>query len=155
MGSRGEVGGADQTSTRPTSVDSQRLAQANLGHRQQLRYHREVTSARLGHPEHRIHIDTDDVAARGEPQLASTGEQHVPGLMFLLADQGVLAVGAEPPVASGLASRAGEAFVVACPAVLGPSARLEVPAAESADRSPCRWEDAQRCPSGKISRIVR
>jgi hypothetical protein len=57
-------------------------------------------------------------------------EQHVPGLVLLMADQGVLAVGTEPSVPSGLASGAGQAVVAAGFAVLGPSARLEVPAAE-------------------------
>jgi hypothetical protein len=50
--------------------------------------------------------------------------------MLLAADQGVLAIGAEPPVGPGLASGAGQAVVAARPAVFGPSARLEVPAAE-------------------------
>jgi hypothetical protein len=53
--------------------------------------------------------------------------------MLLTADQGVLAVGAEPPVCSGLASGAAQAVVPAGPAVFGPSALLEVPAAESPD----------------------
>jgi hypothetical protein len=49
--------------------------------------------------------------------------------MLLAADQGVLAVGAEAPVGSGLASGTGQGVVAAGPAVLGPSAGLEVPAA--------------------------
>jgi hypothetical protein len=53
--------------------------------------------------------------------------------MLLAADQGVLAVGAEPSVGSGLASGAGEAVVAADSAVFGPSTGLEVPAAESPD----------------------
>jgi hypothetical protein len=53
--------------------------------------------------------------------------------MFLAADQGVLAVGAEPPVGSWLASGAGQVIVAAGPAVFGPSARLEVPVAEGRD----------------------
>jgi hypothetical protein len=80
-----------------------------------------------------MHVDADHVAARREPQLALAGKQHVPGLMLLLADQGVLAVGAEPPLGSGFATGAGQAVVAAGPAVLGPSARLEVPAAEDPD----------------------
>ena len=79
------------------------------------------------------HVDPDQVAARGKPQLALAGEQHVPGLVLLPSDQGVLAVGAELSVGSGLASGAGEAFFAAGSAVFGPSARLEVPAAESPD----------------------
>ena len=54
-----------------------------------------------------VHVDADHVPARCEPHLALAGEQDVPGLVLLAADQGVLAVGAEPPVGSGLASGAG------------------------------------------------
>jgi hypothetical protein len=50
--------------------------------------------------------------------------------MLLAADQGVLAVRAERSVGSGLSAGAGQAVVAAGPAVFGPSARLEVPAAE-------------------------
>ena len=60
-------------------------------------------------------------------------QQNIPGLMLLLADQGVLAIGAELAVGSMLTSGAGEAIVVAGSAVFGPSARLEVPAAEGPD----------------------
>jgi hypothetical protein len=42
----------------------------------------------------------------------------------------VRAVGTAPPVGSGLASGAGQAVVPAGSAVFGPSARLEMPAAE-------------------------
>jgi hypothetical protein len=80
-----------------------------------------------------VHINADDVAARREPQLPLAGEEDVPGLMFLAADQGVLAVWAEPSVGSGLASGAGQAVGAAGSAVLGPSAGLEVPAAEGLD----------------------
>jgi hypothetical protein len=73
------------------------------------------------------------VPARREPQLTLAGEQRVPRLVFLPADQGVLAVGAEPPVGSALASGAGQAVVAAGLTVLGPSARLVMPAAESPD----------------------
>jgi hypothetical protein len=71
--------------------------------------------------------------ARREPELALAGEQHVPRLMFLAADQGMLAVGAEPTVGSGFASGAGQAFIAAGSAVFGPSAGPEVPAAEGPD----------------------
>ena len=50
--------------------------------------------------------------------------------MLLLADQGVLVEGAEPPIGSKLASGAGQSGVAAGSAILGPSARLEMPAAE-------------------------
>jgi hypothetical protein len=73
------------------------------------------------------------MAARRQPQLPLAGDQHVPGFMFLAADQGVLAIGAEPSVSSWFASRAAQAVVPAGFAVLGPSARLEVPAAEGPD----------------------
>jgi hypothetical protein len=53
--------------------------------------------------------------------------------MLLPADQDVLAVGAALSVGSGLASGAGQAVVAAGSAVVGPSARLEVPAAEGPD----------------------
>jgi hypothetical protein len=52
-------------------------------------------------PERSIHIDADHMTARREPQLALAGKQHVPGLMLLAADQGVLAVGSELTVCSG------------------------------------------------------
>jgi hypothetical protein len=73
------------------------------------------------------------VPARREAQLALAGKQHVPSLVLLLADQGVLAVGAEPPVGAGLPSGAGDAVVAAGPTVFGPSTRLEMPAAEGPD----------------------
>jgi hypothetical protein len=53
--------------------------------------------------------------------------------MLLAADQGVLAVGAVLSIGSGLAAGAGKAVVPAGFAVLGPSTRLEVPAAEGPD----------------------
>jgi hypothetical protein len=53
--------------------------------------------------------------------------------MLLMTYQGVLAVWAEPPVSSGLASGAGEVVRSAGLAVFGPSTRLEVPAAEGPD----------------------
>jgi hypothetical protein len=70
------------------------------------------------------------VAARRKPQLALAGEEYVPRLMLLPADQDVLAVGTEPSGGSRFASGAGQAVVAAGSAVVGPSARLEVPAAE-------------------------
>ena len=103
-----------------------------------------------------MHVDTDHLAARREAQLSLAGKKHVPHLVLLPADQGVFAIGAEPSVCSGLASGAGEAFVAAGLAVLGPCARLEVPAAEgpepffaafiSAWRSVNSWKN--RSPTG-------
>ena len=90
-------------------------------------------AAGSGELERSMHVDPDHAPARGEPELALAGEQHVPGLVLLPADQGVLAIGAEPSVGPGLASGAGEVVVAAGSAVFGPSARLEVPAAEGPD----------------------
>jgi hypothetical protein len=115
------------------SVSGQRFDHARLGSRQQLRKHHDVIAAGGADLQRCVHLDADHVAARRRPQLALAGEQHVPGLMLLAADQGVLAVGTESSVGSGLASGAGQAVVPAGPAVLWPSARLEVPAAESPD----------------------
>jgi hypothetical protein len=53
--------------------------------------------------------------------------------MFLPAEQGVLATGAALSVGSGIAPGAGQVVVAAGAAVFGPSARLEMPAAESPD----------------------
>ena len=53
--------------------------------------------------------------------------------MLLQADQGVLAEGAELPIGSKLASGAGQSVVAAGSAILGPYARLEMPAAEGPD----------------------
>ena len=117
----------------PTSVHRQRIDQPRLGGRQQFREHREVTAAGGAKPERGAHVDTDHVPARREPQLALAGEQHVPRLMLLPADQGVLAVGAEPSVGAAFATGAGQVVVAAGSAVFGPSARLEVPAAEGPD----------------------
>jgi hypothetical protein len=50
--------------------------------------------------------------------------------VLLQINQGVLAIGAGPPVGSGLASGTRQAVVAAGSTVLGPSARLELPAAE-------------------------
>jgi hypothetical protein len=70
------------------------------------------------------------MSTRRKPQLSLAGEQHIPGFMLLAGDQGMLAVGAERSVGSWFTSRAGQVVVAAGPAVFGPSARLEVPAAE-------------------------
>ena len=80
--------------------------------------------------QHCVHVDADHVTARRQPHLALAGEQRVPGFMLLAADQGLLAVGAELSVSSGFASGTGQVVVSAGSAVFGPSARLEVPAAE-------------------------
>jgi len=112
---------------------AQRLDKARLGCGQQLREHSEVRAAGGAHLQRCVHVDAGHVAARCKPQLSLAGNQHLPNLVLLPADQGVLAIGAEPPGGSTLASGAGEAVLAAGSAVFGPSARLEVPAAESPD----------------------
>jgi hypothetical protein len=114
-------------------IETQRLDQPRLGRRQQLRQHSEVRAASSADLQRYAHVDPDHVSARREPQLALAREQHLPRLVLLPADQGVLAVGAEPAVGSGLAAGAGQAAVAAGSAVLGPSTRLEMPAAEDPD----------------------
>src|SRR5688572_21612527 len=81
-------------------------------------------------PERCVHVNADHVTARRQPQLALAGEEHVPGLVLLSADQRVLAIGAALSIGSWLASGAGQAVVTAGSAVFGPSAVLEAPAAE-------------------------
>jgi hypothetical protein len=122
-----------QSSIRPTFLGTQSLDQPSLSRGQQLREDGDVAAACSTDLERCVHIDADHVAARRQPHLSLAGEQHFPGLMLLLADQSVLAVGAELPVCSGHASGAGQVVVAAGPAVFGPSAPLEMPAAESPD----------------------
>jgi hypothetical protein len=69
-------------------------------------------------------------ASRSWPWQASSTSQV---LVLLPADQGVLVVGAASSVGSGLASGAGQSVVATGVTVFGPSALLEVPAAESPD----------------------
>jgi hypothetical protein len=135
VGSRqsADIAGARSRAAIPNSIATQRLDQTRLGGWQQFREHGQVIAAGGAELERSVHIDADHVAARREAQLALAGEQHDPGLMLLKADQGVLAVGAELPVGSGLASGAGQSGVAAGSAILGPSAWLEVPAAEGPD----------------------
>jgi hypothetical protein len=118
----------------PALLDAQRLDQTRLGRRQQLREHGEVEAACGAQPEGGAHVDAKDAPARREPQLAVAGEQNIPGLVLLSADQGVLPVGAESPVGSRFASGAGQAAVAAGSTVFGPSTGLEVPAAEGLTR---------------------
>jgi hypothetical protein len=122
-----------QTSNPATVAGTYRLDQPRLGRRQQLREHNEVRSAGGADPQRCVHVDADDMAARRKPQLALAGEKHVPGLMLLSADQGVLVVGATVSVGSKVASGTGEAVVAAGLAVFGPSAGLKIPAAEGPD----------------------
>jgi hypothetical protein len=126
---RPDVGGAVQASMGPISFGAQSLDQTRLGRRQQLREHGEVEAACGAQPEGGAHVDAEDVSGRREPQLVLAGDQHVPGLVLLATDQSVLAVRAEPSVGSGFASGTGQPFLFAGPAVVGPSARLEMPAA--------------------------
>ena len=94
-------------------VGAQRPDKARLGRGQKLREHSEVMAADGSDPECRIHVDADHVAARRMPQLALACKQDIPGLMLLVSDQGVLAVGAEPAVGSWLASGTGQIVVAA------------------------------------------
>jgi hypothetical protein len=114
----------------PTSVARQRFDKARLGGWEQLREHAEIVAAGGANPQHCVHLDADHVAVRRKPQLTLAGKQHLPSFMLLPADQGVLAVGAGPPVGSRFASGAGQVVVAAGSAVLGPSAGLKVPEAE-------------------------
>ena len=128
-----DICSAAQALVGATSAGTQRLDQPSLGRGQQFREDLEITAAGGANLERGVQVDADDVPSRRQPHLALAGEQHVPGLVLLLADQGMLAVGAERPVGSGLASGAGQAFLFAGLAVFGPSARLEMPAAEGPD----------------------
>ena len=117
----------------PKSIATQRFDQPRLSGWQQFRERGEVTAASRSKLERGMHVDANHVPARREPQLPLARKQHLPGFMLLLADQGVLAVRAEPPVGSRLSSGAGQVVFPAGFAVLGPSTGLEVPAAEGPD----------------------
>jgi hypothetical protein len=114
----------------PNSIAGQRLDQTRLGGWQQFRECGQVSTTGGTDCQHCVHVDADHTTTWRAPELALAHQQHLPGLVLLLADQGVLPVGAEPSVGSGLAPGAGEVVVVAGPAVFGRSTRLEVPAAE-------------------------
>jgi hypothetical protein len=111
-------------SDRPSPA--QRVDETHFGRLQQLREYGEVRAAGGADPQRCIHVKGYDLPARRQPQLALAGEQHVLRLMLLPADQGVLVVGAEPPVGSGFVSGAGKAVVAPGPVVPEPSARLVV-----------------------------
>ena len=136
-GGKGVVSGhwlrPDQGPSSPNSIATQRLDQTRLGSRQQFREHGKVAATSRCDPERCIHVDPDHVAARRQPHLSLAGEQHFPGLMLLLADQGVLAIGAALSVGSGRTVGAGQAVISAGSAIFGPSSRLKVPAAEGRD----------------------
>jgi hypothetical protein len=116
-----------------TSVGRQCLDQPCLGRRQQLREHSEIIVASRSELECGVHVDPGYVTARRQPHLPLAGDQHVRGFMLLATDQSVLAVGATLSIGSGFAPAAGNAVVAAGPAVFGPSAWLDVPAAEGPD----------------------
>ena len=152
-GRSGDIVDTNQ-SHHPDLDRSQCFDQTRLGRRHQLREHRDVMAAGGAKRECGAHLDADHVPARRKAQLALTGEEHVPRLVLLPADQGVRAVGAEPSVGSRFTSGAGEVVVAAGSAVFGPSTRLEVPAAEGPDpffaafsntwRSVNSWRSARR-----------
>ena len=125
----------DQGPSSPNSIATQRLDQTRFSCRRELREHGEIAAASRRDLQRRGHLDPDHMSTRRKPQLSLAGEQHIPGFMLLAADQGMLAVGAEPSVGSGLAPGAGQAVIAAGPAIFGPSAWLEVPAAEGPDLS--------------------
>ena len=158
VGRRPDVGGAVQDSMGSICVGAQLPDEARLGRGQKLRERSEVRATGGTDPQHRVHVDADHVPARREPQLALARQQHVPGLALLVADQGVLAVGAEPSFGAGVAAGAGQAVVAAGSAVFGPSAWLEVPAAEgpkaffAAFSSTCRSVNSQKTarPPGRV-----
>jgi hypothetical protein len=106
------------------------LDQTYFGRRQELREPAQVVGAGWADPKRSLHIDPDHMATRREPQLALADEQRTPRLVLLTADQGVLPVGAESSVGSGLAVGAGQVVVATGPTVIGPSAGLEMPAPE-------------------------
>ena len=134
VGRRPDVGGRYSSFNGAVRVDAQRLHQARFSRRQQLREHHEVVAAGRCYPERWVHVDPDHRAARREPQRALAGEQHVPGLMLLRSDQGVLAVGAEPSVwLPGSPRGAGECVVAPGSLIFGASTRLEMPAAEGSE----------------------
>jgi hypothetical protein len=113
-----------------TLASTQSFDQTPLGGREQLRKHSEVGAARTGELERSRHVDPNHVPAWRQPQLTLAGEKHFPSFVLLPADQGVLAIGTEPPVGPRLAPGTGKAVVSAGSTIVGPSARLEVPAAE-------------------------
>jgi hypothetical protein len=77
----------DNRSIRSTSVGTQRLDQAGLGRRQQLRQHRELEAAGGAKAECGVQIDANYVATQREPQLTLAGKKHLPGFMLLAADK--------------------------------------------------------------------
>ena len=79
------------------------------------------------------HLDSDDVARRGETQLSEARQDHIPGLMLLQRLLGVFGVGAQAFACVQAADCAGGAFIPAGLTVSGPSAWLEMPVAESPD----------------------
>ena len=129
-GSQRTLARPDQSPSSPNSIATQRLDQTRFSCRRELREHGEITAASRRDLQRSVHVDPDHVAARREPELTLAGEQHVPGLMLLMGDEGVLAVGAEPAAGPGPPWAQGSPSLFAGPAVFGPSARLKMPAAE-------------------------
>ena len=82
----------------------------------------EVMTSGFGDVEGHAQVNAEHMAGCGQPQLPEAGLQNVPGLVLFVRNQGVLASG------TLLATVRFTGF-----AVSRPSARLEVPAAESLD----------------------
>ena len=88
------------------SFATQRFDDTSLRRREQLRKHSEVGAAGGGELECGVIINPDHMSTWRQPQLTLAGEQHIPGFMFLAADQGVLAVGPESPPSTPSSPRA-------------------------------------------------
>ena len=82
----------------------------------------------FGDFESHTQVDAEHMAGCGQPQLPEAGLQDVPGLVLFVRGQGVLASGALLAAVRFTVPRLGAGL-----AVSRPSARLEVPAAESPD----------------------
>ena len=116
------------------SPDIHGFDQTRLRRLKQLRNDGEVMTSGFGDVECHAQINAEHMAGCGQPQLPEAGLQDVPGLVLFVRNQGVLASGTLLAAVrftvpwSGAVPRLGAGF-----AVSRPSARLEVPAAESPD----------------------
>ena len=110
------------------SPDIHGFDQTRLRRLKQLRNDGEVMTSGFGDVECHAQINAEHMAGCGQPQLPEAGLQDVPGLVLFVRDQGVLASGALLAAVRFTVPRLGAGF-----AVSRPSARLEVPEAESPD----------------------
>ena len=102
--------------------------QPRLRRLKQFRDNGEVMATCFGDFEGHPQVDAEHMAGCGQPQLPEAGLQDVPGLVLFVRNQGVLASGTLLAAVRFTVPRSGAGF-----AVSRPSARLEVPAAESPD----------------------